>query len=368
MRREFLQLAKPFVFGKYCIGEWLLSEKLDGIRCYWDGGITRGLRCDQVPWANIEKHDRFKNVQYASGLWSRYAQPIQAPGYWLDKLPKIPLDGELTMGRNSWQGTSSCVKQQTPDERWAMVFYAVFDSPAYDLIFEDGVINNPPHFKKALLGIMDWVRGRSPHQLAATAFFGIQKELHNHLPDGQNAYLLRQIRLPLGNSAAENVVKTELKRVTDAGGEGVMLRNPYSIWSPTRTSDLFKVKGMLDAEATVIGYRFAKGTDMEKSRTGEQTDKLLGLMGSLIVTTATGIKFELSGFTDMERVLYHTDYADLIMGQERSEEMGRDNPGEICPPLIASRQFPRGTTVTYRYRELSDIGIPKEARYWRKTE
>ena len=42
-RREFLQLAKSYNPEKNKIAGWYLSEKLDGTRCFWDGGITRGM-------------------------------------------------------------------------------------------------------------------------------------------------------------------------------------------------------------------------------------------------------------------------------------------------------------------------------------
>ncbi|MCH7649284.1 MAG: hypothetical protein IIA83_11860 [Thaumarchaeota archaeon] len=33
---------------------------------------------------------------------------------------------------------------------------------------------------------------------------------------------------------------------------------------------------------------------------------------------------------------------------------------------IYNPKFPRGSIVTYRYRESTDDGLPKEARFWRK--
>ena len=36
----------------------------------------------------------------------------------------------------------------------------------------------------------------------------------------------------------------------------------------------------------------------------------------------------------------------------------------VVPDWITNHTFPRGQ-VTFRYRELSDDGVPKEARYWR---
>ena len=42
-RREFLMLAHKFNPKKHRIGGWYMSEKLDGMRCWWDSGVTRGI-------------------------------------------------------------------------------------------------------------------------------------------------------------------------------------------------------------------------------------------------------------------------------------------------------------------------------------
>ncbi len=90
-RREFLQLAEPLVLAKrdrkgnlaFKVGGKFLSEKLDGTRCFWDGGVSRDLPTDSVPWASIldpktgKKKAKIKPL--ATGLWSRYGNPIMAP-------------------------------------------------------------------------------------------------------------------------------------------------------------------------------------------------------------------------------------------------------------------------------------------------
>ena len=81
--REFLQLAETYVAAKHGVGGYFLSEKLDGTRCFWDGGLSRGVPTEQVPWASLidpktgQKKTKIKPV--ATGLWSRYGNPIIAP-------------------------------------------------------------------------------------------------------------------------------------------------------------------------------------------------------------------------------------------------------------------------------------------------
>ena len=122
-RREFLQLADHYDPHKHDVAGWFVSEKLDGTRCFWDGGLTRGLPTEQVPWASIidpktgEKKAKIKPV--ATGLWSRYGNPIMAPDWWLNQLPACPLDGELWAGRGKFQLCRSICGGDTPDERFS---------------------------------------------------------------------------------------------------------------------------------------------------------------------------------------------------------------------------------------------------------
>ncbi len=99
-----------------------------------------------MPWANTEKHSRFVNVSLkCSGLWSRYGQPIQAPDWWLDQMPKIVLDGELWGGRGLFQKTCSIVqtKSGNRDGDWATINYMAFDSPGINYWLPDRLIDIP---------------------------------------------------------------------------------------------------------------------------------------------------------------------------------------------------------------------------------
>jgi DNA ligase-1 len=63
---------------------WLLSEKLDGVRAYWDG-------------------ERFV---------SRLGNVFYAPDWFKAGLPAVPLDGELWLGRKKFQRVVSIVRHQ----------------------------------------------------------------------------------------------------------------------------------------------------------------------------------------------------------------------------------------------------------------
>ena len=134
-KREFLMLAHDCDKQERTVRSqtWFKSEKLDGMRAFWDGGVTRG------------KMPQFTKGLVATGLWTRYGKIIYAPGSWLDTLPPIPLDGELCLGRNRFQELVSIVKQKIkPDPvKWATVQYKCFDIPGLTDVWAPGLIQNP---------------------------------------------------------------------------------------------------------------------------------------------------------------------------------------------------------------------------------
>ena len=87
---------------------WWLSEKLDGVRAYWDGKV----------------------------LISRLGNSFHAPDWFLTGLPETPLDGELWIGRKAFQRTVGIVRRQDKTDLWKQVRYVAFDAPAFDAAFE----------------------------------------------------------------------------------------------------------------------------------------------------------------------------------------------------------------------------------------
>ena len=331
-------LAHTFNSRKHGVGGWYLSEKLDGMRCFWDGGISRGILKSEIPWANLSKDSRYKEEQIATGLWSRYGNVIHAPSWWLDKLPNMMLDGELYQGVGYRQDLMSTIKKIEPGPGWERVRYHVFDIPPTHVVFSDGRLSTP-NFKSIFKGICDWEHGYTlDYEPNFVRFSEILKNLRTRLV-GDVAIPHGQIRLPQQTDAAMDILATELERVTDSGGEGLMLRKPESHWLPRRSYELLKVKKFDDAEGIVVGGISGKG-------------KLLGLLGALILDI-NGKRLELSGFTDDERTLSPTP------------EWAEEHPGQELPPWVEVRDFPRGSVVTFRYRGVTKDGIPQEARYWR---
>jgi DNA ligase-1 len=117
-------------------------------------------------------------------------------------------------------------------------------------------------------------------------------------------------------------LKARLDEIVAAGGEGLMLHRADAGYRTGRSNDLLKLKPYLDGEARVTGYIAGKGQHS-------------GRMGALRVADAEGRTFHLgNGFTDAER----------------------DNPPAI------------GSLVTYRYRGLTQKGLPRFASFLRVRE
>jgi DNA ligase-1 len=227
---------------------WWLSEKLDGLRAYWDG----------------------------QRLISRLGNPFHAPAWFIQDLPAHPLDGELFLARKSFQKTTAIVRRQDQSDLWKQIKFLIFDAPAHGGIFEE---------RLAL------IQGLPVHPHAAP---------HPHTLCTGHAHL-----------------KEELARVEALGGEGLMLRQPQSQYVAGRSATLLKVKSFKDDQATVIGHQ--PGAGRHKGR-----------LGALLVRLASGKEFSIgTGFSDKQRE---------------------------SPPAI-------GATVTFKYQELSDGGVPRFPSY-----
>jgi len=314
--REFLMLAHTFDPLKHQIAGWYASEKLDGQRCFWDGGVSRGVPTKEVPWANLSKKVR----PVATGLWSRYGNVIVAPDVWLDRLPNhVFLDGELYCG--NLQLLRTIVSRDVADVHdWLNVKYMVFDSPGDD-VFHTGTINNV-NFKKEIDAIkcVAFCKRQGLKEVLASPFEVTVGKLERECEG-----YLEQVRLPASERLARDKLYEMLNGVVDAGGEGMILRDPRSFWFPKRNNNLLKVKPMLDSEAMVVGYDQGK-------------DRLEGMLGALQVKwNINGVDryFNLgTGFTDAER---------------------------------DASLYPIGSLVTFKYTSLTNDGVPREARFWRKS-
>lgn len=82
------------------VSGWVMSEKLDGIRGYWDG----------------------------KQLFTRQNKVIQPPHYFIRDFPPFAIDGELFTERNQFEKISSIVRSKK-DKGWEKMKLYVFDVP-----------------------------------------------------------------------------------------------------------------------------------------------------------------------------------------------------------------------------------------------
>lgn len=248
-----LLLAEVYEEGVELKHYWV-SEKLDGVRAYWDG-------------------ERFLSKQ---------GHVYNAPEWFTEGFPETPMDGELWMGRGRFAELSGAVRKHIPvDAEWQEVRYRVFDLPTSSLPFS----------------------GR------------VQQMREILVPSGSR--FLAMIEQRQGVSHVE--LMTRLDKVTDSGGEGLMLHHGESLYRAGRSSDVQKVKRYQDAEAVVIGHT-------------EGTGKYEGMMGALVVELAEGRHFKIgTGFSDAERA---------------------------APP-------PLGAVITYKFYGLTATGLPRFASFMR---
>ena len=358
-RRELLMLSKPFDPDKHEIGGYYMSEKLDGCRCFWDGGISRGRATVSVPWAGILNpktgQPKAKVKPIATGLWSRYGNPIMAPDWFLNTLPCCPLDGELWAGRGKYQRCRSVIGKHKPiDEEWKEIQYGVFGTPDFKSFAQDGEIKHTQQLTD-IRNVMLWINSIRKEFEGDWVFLGgspgFSAELANLNEWVQNfsdtTFLIAQTKLPEDHSKALAIVMKRKAEIIVEGGEGIFLRDPQSTWVPKRCHHGLKVKGALDDEGIITGFQSGRETD--------KGSKLLGLIGAVWLDYK-GQALKLSGFTDLER-----EFSDPV-----ESSFAESHPGVMMPSDFQGKLFKLGDKVTFTYRELTDDGLPKEARFLRK--
>jgi len=96
-----LQLAKVYLPGMPLDGYWV-SEKLDGVRAYWDG----------------------------AQLWSKGGNRIAAPEWFTRGYPDQAMEGELWMERGRFAEVSAAVRRLRPQaQEWRQIRLMLFDLP-----------------------------------------------------------------------------------------------------------------------------------------------------------------------------------------------------------------------------------------------
>ena len=220
---ENVTLAKPWQ-ATLNPADFLVSEKLDGVRAVWDGRVLR----------------------FRSG------RTIAAPHWFVAGLPAAAMDGELWLGRQSFDTLSGIVRKESPvDDEWRFVRYMVFDLP-----------HEPGPFVQRVSRMRQLLAANPQPWLAAVEQIVVSDAVS---------------------------LQTRLNAVVAAGGEGLVLHRADALWAAGRSDALRKLKPAPDEEGTVMAQIPGKG-------------KYQGLMGALLLETPEGQRFALgTGFSDALR-------------------------------------------------------------------
>lgn len=213
------ELLKLSEFDQRGVSGYLVSEKLDGVRAYWDG----------------------------ENLLSRSGKKINAPENFTLYFPPFALDGELYTKRGEFEKIQSIVMDKKPDEKaWQEIKFYVFDVPSDE---------------KGLLKRLEKLEN-----------FLLKNEL-----SGEKIKTIKQIKLR-DNAHLEEI----LDEIISLGGEGVVVRKPNLAYHHGRSKNDMKYKKFKDAECKVVSLNEGSGKFKGKlgSVTCETSDKKRFKIGS----------------------------------------------------------------------------------------
>jgi DNA ligase 1 len=206
------------------VTQYLVSEKFDGVRAIWDGRV----------------------LKFRSG------RVVNAPAWFIEKLPPQSLDGELWLAREKFEQLSGIVRKNEPvDEEWRQLKYLIFELP-----------DAPGTFAE---------RAQRIREIIDTAKF---------------PQLVAVVQTPIASRAA---LQKKFDEIVRDRAEGLMLHLANAPYSTGRSDALLKLKPLLDTEAKVVEHVPGKG-------------KYKGMMGALRVEMPDGRRFNIgTGFTDSVR-------------------------------------------------------------------
>lgn len=90
------------------VSGWLVSEKLDGLRGYWNGKM----------------------------MLSKNGAPFHPPAAFTRNFPDFAIEGEIWGGRGTFEQTAGIVKKKSQNNGWLGLKFAIFDVPGVDGKFE----------------------------------------------------------------------------------------------------------------------------------------------------------------------------------------------------------------------------------------
>eukprot|EP01124_Arcella_intermedia_P027633 TRINITY_DN5449_c0_g2_i2.p1 TRINITY_DN5449_c0_g2~~TRINITY_DN5449_c0_g2_i2.p1 ORF type:complete len:371 (-),score=109.93 TRINITY_DN5449_c0_g2_i2:114-1226(-) len=193
------QISRSLMHGQAWNGEdptgWIISEKLDGFRAFWNG----------------------------SKLFTKNGNEFSVPLEFVQGFPRdVLLDGELWNGYDGFSQLASILRKTSQNientknttDLWKDVKFCVFDAPIH-----------PGHYLER-------------HTFAAKLISGCGPKI---------------CTIPIVHCSGLEHLQEQLKETTLKKGEGLMLYHPAAKYTPGRTNLLLKVKEFYEADVKFLG-------------------------------------------------------------------------------------------------------------------
>lgn len=306
-------ISKPILLDKSCsdiksgnLGKEVFNAPILLAKDYKIRGYGRST-INPTGWWASEKYDGYRAIWTGKRFLSRNKNQIIVPK-WFSALmpPNIALDGELWIGRGLFRKCGMFRRKQACSLDWIdnKVRYKVFDIPSLGEI----------PFEQRMQKLKLVVEQRNNCFMKLKHRFNV---ILNYLPLNMTDYTLIKSEAHLDKLFDDIVSK---------GGEGIMIRQPNSLYEGKRSSTLLKYKVTYDIECKIIGYNNGTG-------------KYDGMLGSFKCKILDGNErsFNVSGMNDDIRVNY-------------------------------KKTHKIGTIITILYNDTLKNGIPRHPRYLRKRD
>ena len=195
-KKDKFELLKLSEYKGQNVSGWLASEKLDGVRAYWDG----------------------------RNLLSRNGKILAVPEGWSTYFPPFALDGELYTARGEFEKIQSIVMDKTPNEvAWSEIKFYVFDVPEAS----GGLLERLSELENFIL--------KNPQA-------------------GQNLKIIKQVKVK-DNAEFEAFAEAVIAK----SGEGAVVREPNAAYERGRSQNVLKYKRFNDAECVVVAHKVGQG-------------------------------------------------------------------------------------------------------------
>lgn len=231
-----LMLAHTWDAKQYQPQDFLMSEKLDGMRALWDG----------------------------RKLVSRGGNKIHAPKFFIDKFPThVALDGELFAGRGQFKKTVSIARRHDGGNLWRSLKFIVFDAPSVPGGFESRLAQ-----AKTATSHLEFVEIH-PH-IACRDLDHLTEELQRVEKLDGEGLMMRKKMSPYHHGRSKDLLKVKTFKDDEAivyahaGGNGKHMGRMGALLCRLRSGVEFKVgSGFSDKErknppvpGTVITFRY----------------------------------------------------------------------------------------------------------------